>query len=266
MDAMAADASSLAAAGDLSGRHLAELTWPEVKSAVESNLGVILPVGATEQHGPHLPLGTDYLCATAVGRAVAQETRMLVAPPLTYGCPSRPLSGGGQGFVGTTSLRPQTFMGIVRDVLTELLRHGFRRFAIVNWHYENGNFLYEAAYEAITGSDARLLVFETCLRELSQETIDVVFDGGYLGRAIEHAATYETSVMMHIHPELVHFDRLADDAAERRPWYDIIPAPPEIVPRSGVLWKVEGATPEKGARLWGEVIPPVKDAILTELG
>ena len=263
---MVAGVSSFAVAGDLSGRHMAELTWPEIQSAVESNIGVILPVGATEQHGPHLPLGTDYLCATAVALAVAPDSRMLVAPPVTYGCPSRPLSGGGQGFVGTTSLRPTTFMGIVRDVLNELLRHGFRRFAIVNWHYENGNFLYEAAYEAITGSDARLLVFETCLKELSPATIDVVFSGGYLGRAIEHASTYETSIMMHLYPDLVHFERAADDAAERRPWYDIIPAPSDIVPKSGVLWKVEGASAEKGKRLWNEVVPPVREAIRADLG
>jgi len=251
---------------ELAGRNMAELTWMEIQLAVKSELGVIIPVGATEQHGPHLPLGTDYLCATAVARAVAPDTRMIVAPAVMYGCPSRPLSGGGQGFVGTTSLRPATFMGIVRDVLTELLRHGFRRFAIVNWHYENGNFLYEAAYEAINSTSARLLMFETCLKELSPETIDAVFTGGYLGRAIEHASTYETSIMMHLYPDLVHFERAADDKAERRPWYDIIPAPADIVPASGVLWKVEGASAEKGARLWAEVISPVREALLADLG
>jgi creatinine amidohydrolase len=72
--------------------------------------------------------------------------------------------------------------------------------------------------------------------------------------------------MMHIHPELVRFDRLADDAAERRPWYDIVPAPADIVPDSGVLWKVAGATGEKGRLLWNEVIPPVREAIQHELG
>ncbi len=252
----------------IDARLLAQLTWPEVREAVKAGAGVILPVGATEQHGPHLPLATDFLCARAVGLAVARDVNMVVAPPITYGCPSRPLSGGGQGFVGTTSLTPATFMGLVRDVLTEFLRHGFRRFAVLNWHYENGNFLYESVHAALGDhGDAKALVFETCLKELSSETISIVFSGGgYMGRAIEHAATYETSIMMHIHPELVHFDRLADDAAERRPWYDIIPTPPDIVPDSGVLWKVEGATAEKGKRLWNEVIPPVREAILRELG
>jgi len=248
-------------------RLMAHRTWLEIRDAAESGVGVILPVGATEQHGPHLPLATDYLCATAVGLAVARDVNMLVAPPVTYGCPSRPLSGGGQGFVGTTSLTPVTFMGVIRDVLAELLRHGFRRFAILNWHYENGNFLYESVRAALGDrEDVKALVFETCLKELSSESISVVFNGGYMGRAIEHAATYETSIMMHIHPELVQFDRLADDAAERRPWYDIVPTPPDIVPDSGVLWKVEGATAEKGRLLWDEVIPPVRDAILHELG
>ena len=158
-------------------------------------------------------------------------------------------------------------MGVIRDVLAELLRHGFRRFAVLNWHYENGNFLYESVRAAIGDrEDVKALVFETCLKELSSETIEVVFSGGYMGRAIEHAATYETSIMMHIHPELVRFDRLADDAAKRRPWYDIVPAPSDVVPDSGVLWKVAGATAEKGRLLWDEVIPPVREAILHELG
>jgi creatinine amidohydrolase len=202
-----------------------------------------------------------------VGLAVAPDTNMIVAPAVTYGCPSRPLSGGGQGFVGTTSLTPSTFMSVIRDILTELLRHGFKRFALLNWHYENGNFLYESVRTAIGDrEDVKALVFETCLKELSSETISVVFNGSYMGRAIEHAATYETSIMMHIHPELVRFDRLADDAAERRPWYDIIPTPSDIVPESGVLWKVREATAEKGRLLWDEVIPPVREAIQRELG
>jgi creatinine amidohydrolase len=248
-------------------RLMAHRTWLEIRDAAANGTGVILPVGATEQHGPHLPLATDYLCATAVGLAVASDANMLVAPPVTYGCPSRPLSGGGQGFVGTTSLTPATFMAVIRDVLGELLRHGFRRFAILNWHYENGNFLYESVRAAIgEREDVKALVFETCLKELSDQTIGVVFSGGYMGRAIEHAATYETSIMMHIHPELVRFDLLADDAAERRPWYDIVPTPSDIVPDSGVLWKVEGATADKGRLLWDEVIPPVRAALLQELG
>ena len=78
-------------------RLMAHRTWLEIRDAAASGVGVILPVGATEQHGPHLPLATDYLCATAVGLAVASDVNMIVAPPVTYGCPSRPLSGGGQG-------------------------------------------------------------------------------------------------------------------------------------------------------------------------
>lgn len=253
-------------AGQLAGRKLAELTWYEVSAAVEQGTGVILPVGATEQHGPHLPLGTDFLCATAVADTVAPEVNMVVAPAITYGCPSRPLSGGGQGFVGTTSLRPTTFMAVIADVLRELVRHGFRRFAILNWHYENSDFLYEAAYQLLNDSaEARALVFQTCLKDLSEETVQVVFGGTYMGRAIEHAATYETSIMMHLHPELVHTELVKDDAAERRPWYDIVPTPQDIVPKTGVLWKVEGASAEKGARLWGEVLPPVLEAIHREL-
>ena len=105
-------------------RELAHLTWPEVRDAVDTDAGVILPIGATEQHGHHLPLATDALLASALARDIAGATHMLVAPTVSYGYRSRPLTGGGSGFIGTTSLRGRTLMDLVEDVLRELLRHG----------------------------------------------------------------------------------------------------------------------------------------------
>ena len=128
---------------------LQEMTWPEVKAAVDRNAALVLPAGATEQHGPHLPLGTDTFLPVELLKRAAERIDLLIAPPLHYGYKSRPLSGGGQGFVGTTSLRGKTLIDVTRDVVAEYLRHGFRRILVVNWHMESSSFLYEGADLAV---------------------------------------------------------------------------------------------------------------------
>jgi creatinine amidohydrolase len=250
----------------LAGRRMGDLTWPEVERVVEQGLGIILPVGATEQHGLHLPLATDFICATELALAVAPQVEMIVAPTITYSSRSRPLTGGGQHFPGTTGIRATTLMALITDVLKEMLRHGFRRLVLMNWHYENTNFVYEAAYEALEGTpDAKMLVFEHGLNDLKPETVEAVFEEDFPGLAVEHAATYETSVMLHLHPELVHFERAVDDQSERRTWYDIIPPPADITTKSGTLWKATRASANKGRMLWSEIVPQVVAGIRRDL-
>lgn len=118
-------------------------------------LGRYVAAGATEQHGPHLPLGTDTFLPVELLKRVAERIDLLIAPPLHYGYKSRPLSGGGQGFVGTTSLRGTTLIDVTRDVVGEYLRHGFRRVLIVNWHMESSSFLYEGADLAVREAGLR---------------------------------------------------------------------------------------------------------------
>ena len=99
---------------------LDEMTWPEIRDAARANLPVLLPVGSTEQHGYHLPLCTDVVLPETLARHAAQRLGGLVAPPVTYGYRSRPLSGGGEGFPGTISLSGKTLMALVADVLFAL--------------------------------------------------------------------------------------------------------------------------------------------------
>ncbi|HWF73204.1 MAG TPA: creatininase [Solirubrobacteraceae bacterium] len=250
-------------------RKLAHLTWPEVAQAATAGSGVIVPVGAVEQHGPHLPLITDALLATDLAHAVAEATDMLVAPTLSYGYRSRPLSGGGQGFPGTTSLSATTLMDVLEDVLREFVRHGFERLVVLNWHFENRHFIYEAAYRAVAPHEtatARIMVLERSFDELSPATLELLFPGGFPGWATEHAAIFETSLMQHLHPELVLEDQIVDDAAERSPWWDVVPTPEDFVPETGTLWKATQASPEKGAAAWREIVAQVTGAIAQELG
>lgn len=250
-------------------RRLSEMTWPEVEEAISRGAGVFLPVGSTEQHGYHLPLATDAILATELAAVVAEDLDFLVAPSVEYGYRSRPLSGGGQGFVGTTSLKARTLMALVEDVLGELIRQGFERIALVNWHFENQNFVYEAAYLALENhrdASARILVAEHPFADLSQEAMDTLFPEGFPGWDVEHAAIMETSVMLHLRPGLVLFDRAVDDASARHPWYDMLPVPEDFVPPSGTLWKATQASAEKGAVAWREIVAQFRQAVATELG
>ena len=250
-------------------RHLADLTWPEVDAAAQRGAAVILPVGATEQHGHHLPLCTDATLAERLALDVATELDALVAPPVTYGYRSRPLSGGGEGFPGTVSLSARTLMALVEDVLTGLAASGFRRLVVLNWHYENSNFVYEAAWLAqqlLAAPDLRIMVIEAAFSELSPEVMKLLFDDEFPGWDVEHAAVLETSLMLHLRPDLVLFDRAIDDQAQRHPPYDVVPIPADFVPRSGTLWKATRASAKKGRVAWPEIVSRVTRAISQELG
>jgi creatinine amidohydrolase len=250
-------------------RHLADLTWPEVDAAAQRGAAVILPVGATEQHGHHLPLCTDVTLAERLALEVAAELDVLVAPPVTYGYRSRPLSGGGEGFPGTVSLSARTLMALVEDVLTGVAASGFRRLVVLNWHYENSNFVYEAAWLAqqrLAAPDLRIMVIEAAFSELSPEVMELLFDDEFPGWDVEHAGILETSLMLHLRPDLVLIDRAIDDQAERHPPYDVVPTPADFVPRSGTLWKATRASAKKGRVAWPEIVSRVTRAIAQELG
>lgn len=263
---------------------LASLTWPEVRDAVDAGGGVILPVGATEQHGTHLPLDTDAVLAEQLGFAIAGDTGMLVAPPVTYGYRSRPLSGGGEGFPGTTSVSARTLMSVVEDVLSALIRTGFRRLMVLNWHMENANFVYEAAYLAQQASLAspgpalagqpgpadepvRIMVLEAAFAELSQPVMDAMFgDVAFTGWDVEHAAILETSLMLHLQPERVLFERAVDDRSLRHPTYDLLLPPPDFLTASGSLSISSRSTAAKGQAAWAEITDRVRVGVTSELG
>lgn len=248
---------------------LDDLTWPQIQSAAELATPVILPIGSTEQHGYHLPLCTDVVLPESLARAVAARLKLLVAPPVAYGYRSRPLSGGGEGFPGTISLSGRTLMALVEDVLVGMAASGFRRLVLLNWHFENSNFIYEAAwcaYQRIAATDLRVMVVEAAFSELSPTVMDALFGDEFPGWDVEHAAVLETSLMLHLRPDLVLFDRAVDDEARRHPPYDVVPVPPDFIPSSGTLWKATRASADKGALAWEEIVSRVASAIETEFG
>jgi len=249
------------------GALLEEMTWPEVRDAAAAGLPVVLPVGATEQHGPHLPLNTDCLIPVGIASAVANRLPLVIAPPIRFGAKSRPLSGGGESFPGTLSLAGHTLIDTLRDVLCALARSGFTRICVQNWHYENSGYLWEAcdlAREQHAG--VRFVVLDRPLPEFDAEQLAELFPLGFPGWNVEHAASMETSLMLALHPELVRVDRIADDAAKRRPTWEVVPAPSELIPESGVLWRPSEGSAEIGRLYLAAAADRLESALRTEFG
>ena len=101
-------------------------TWPEVDEYLRHCKGIILPIGSTEQHGPTGAIGTDALTAQAVAYEVSKRTGVLVTPTQPYGMAEHHL-----GFAGTMSLRPETLLELVHDLLISLSMHGFEKIFII---------------------------------------------------------------------------------------------------------------------------------------
>jgi creatinine amidohydrolase len=246
------------------GAMMQEMTWYEVAAAAERGAVLVLPAGAIEQHGPHLPLGTDAYLPVEISRRAAERIDCVIAPSLHYGYKSRPLSGGGQGFAGTTSLRGKTYIDVTRDVVAEFLRHGFRNLAIVNWHMENSAFLYEGADLAMNEAPdcgAQILVITDAWPQFTEQEMAFLFPEGFSGWDVEHAAVVETSMMMALFPELVRREAIIDDASAEHPPYDILPIPARIVSKSGVLSRATQASDEKGEFLVGRMVDHLVDVL-----
>ncbi len=243
---------------------MSEMSWVEYRERIERDRApVLLPVGATEQHGPHLPLGTDALLATAVAADAARRVGGLVAPAIAYGYKSQPKCGGGQHFCGTTSVDAATLIGGVRDAVREFARHGVGRLVVVNGHYENQWFVTEGIDLGLR--DAGGAAIEVVRLEywdfLTEATLAAVFPDGFPGFALEHAAVIETSLMLHYHPSLVRVDLIPDDGPADFPPYDVYPSRRHWVAMSGVLSSARGADAGKGRLIAEEVAQRLAAAI-----
>lgn len=247
-----------------------QLSWVDYEARLKRDQpAILLPVGALEQHGPHLPLGTDGMLSSAVAADAAARIGALVAPGLSYGYKSQPKCGGGQHFCGTTSVDAATMIGSVRDAVREFARHGATKLVIVNGHYENQWFITEGIDLGLrdVGGSAALQVMRLEYWDfLSETTLATVFPDGFPGFALEHAAVIETSLMLHYHPSLVRLDLIPDEPPVDFPPYDVYPTRKHWVPLSGVLSSARGSSADKGEAMANELSVRIAAAIKHEFG
>lgn len=208
---------------------------------------VVLPIGSTEQHGPHLPLGVDSYIAEDIAKHLAKVTDIIIAPTITYGYKSKPLSGGGPLFKGTIDINGETLIHLVTDILCEFARDGFNKIFIENAHFENQAFI-EEAMDLATAQFPKLKVVQSNWWDvLDQKTVDEIFkDVPFPGWALEHAAITETSLMMYLEPDLVRTELMPTEVKAQALPYSVYPARHDLVPDCGVLASPVGSTKEKG--------------------
>ncbi|PSP26007.1 creatininase [Halobacteriales archaeon QH_10_67_22] len=189
--------------------HLAESTWTDA-DAVETDLAVV-PVGSTEQHGPHAPLGTDALAAETVATAGADayDGEVVVAPAIPVG-----VAAEHRAFAGTLWVSEDTFRDYVRETVTSLAAHGWDRVVVVNGHGGNVAPLRELCAGVTRETDAYAVPF-TWFDAVSLEDEDAPVDLAAV--AMGHGGAVETSLVRAVAPDLVHADRLdaaSDGAAD----------------------------------------------------
>jgi creatinine amidohydrolase len=238
------------------------MTWQEIGAEAAAGSTVVVAVGSTEQHGPHLPVCTDWVVPTEILHLAARERHFVVGPTIAFGYRSRPGSGGGQHFPGTVSLRATTLMAVIEDVLSELVRAGFGKIVLYNWHFENVGFVYEpAALVSERHPEIKIVVMEDALPALTEEEQAELWPDGFPGLALEHAAVIETSLWLHFEPRAVRLDRMVPDAPDRHPPYDVLPIDRTMTTASGSLSSPLGADAAKGELLARRTIGHLIDVL-----
>lgn len=180
------------------------ITWTHAAGLDRGRVVAILPAGAIEAHGPHLPLSTDVIIAEAMARAAADRLSaggrdVVLLPPLSYS--PAPFAAG---FPGTLSIRPETLTALVVDIGRALATHGIRTLAVANAHLDPAHLAaLHAAGEALVG-DGVTWVFPDLTRRALAERLTAEFRSGAC-----HAGRFETSIVLAERPELV------DDAVRR---------------------------------------------------
>ena len=226
------------------------LTAPELKELAARDAIVIVPVGSTEQHGPHLPVQVDSRIAGEVARRAARSLGdripVVVAPTVWCGLAEHHMSFGG-----TFTVDLATFHGLLRCVCHSLVRHGFRRIALVNGH--GGNV---SALDTLVGELTRELgqpIVACTYFMLAQPAFARILERQ---PGVMHACEGETSMLLALCPELVKTERLAEAFGEVAPelldeaatgvhrWW-----PMAAMTDNGVIGDARAASAEKGERL-----------------
>ena len=241
-----------------------KLTWPEIEDAVDDGQVCIVPCGAVEQHGPHLPLDVDLVCPTGIARGAGEQIpdKLLVLPIVAYG-----YTGHVMDFPGTINNDFEHFMHHVLDITKSLAYHGFKKIILLNGHGSNMPNLDLVARRANLETDAEcVLVAWWHLLNVDKEFFprwrQSKFPGG-----CAHACELETSLYMYLDGDNVRTDKIKNGTIsfneENSPfsWVDLFAAGPATViswtssySESGVLGEPELATPEKGREVYEEAV------------
>jgi creatinine amidohydrolase len=222
------------------------LTWTDVEAALGRGMRrAIVCAASTEQHGPHLPEATDALLGEAYAEGLARRLGdALVAPVIRPAC-----SDHHMAFPGSLTISATLLMELLDAYLASLRIHGFERFVVMSSH--GGNFPVLAEWERARSLEATVVVTDFGLFDVGFEAIRRF---GRTDSAGPHADVLETSMMLHLHPELVHMDRAAAGFTGRSTLDDVLTRGMRAITPNGILGDPVGATAEMGAAVLDAIV------------
>ncbi|MDH5747950.1 MAG: creatininase family protein [Rhodospirillales bacterium] len=241
----------------LPSRYFTDLTQPEIAKQLKKNPLVILPAGSVEQHGPHLPAGTDIFAANVISHAVAERMDGLVLPGGPLGVTPMHMP-----FEGTITLSPDTYMRVVKETCISTAQHGAKYALILNWHEGNIPSLAIAAEQLHRDHGMTMLTVQACYVAAELYGKDC---GG-----LTHGGEIEALAVLAYRPDLVHLDRIdyssdhdigrkMDKLRRTRSYQPVLTDVRSFAP-TGWYGSPEHATVEKGERMLNDIA----DAIATE--
>ncbi len=172
---------------------LQDMTWTDVRDYLKNSDMIIIPMGSTEQHGPHLPLGTDSYLALDTSKLISARTGVVVAPVVLAG-----YSYYHSGFPGTLSLKPATLEEVFFETAEMLIKHGFRRIMFFNYHGGNNVVQDKVVYRINQTTEATAVAIGyggPIQKDENQEFFDW------------HAGVEETSMILYFEPRLARMER-----------------------------------------------------------
>lgn len=242
---------------------LEELSWPEAQADIQAGAIAVIPVGSLEQHGRHLAVNTDNVLGDAIAEAAVRAAcdrgvKVLLCPPLHYGYTMHNMD-----FAGTMTLRTETLLSVGVDLATSLVHHGCKRIVLLNSHGSNWSIL-DLVSRDVMNRHPEVLVAAIFPIKMAAAELEKLREAKETG-GMSHGCELETSLMLHLRPELVDMDKAVRDISQpdsRFYWRDILRGSRGVAladltrhaSRTGLVGDPTVATAEKGRRFFEVIV------------
>jgi creatinine amidohydrolase len=222
------------------------LSWPEVEAAIAGGMRrAIVCAASTEQHGPHLPEATDALLGEAYAKGLAEALGdALVAPIIRPACSEHHMA-----FAGSLTISPRLLMDILDSYLESLRRHGFERFVVMSSH--GGNYPVLADWERERAPEDTVVISDWHLFDAGFEAIRRFDRTDSTG---PHAEVMETSMMLLLHPDLVHMERAEPGFTGAVEHEEVLARGMRSITPNGILGDPVGATAAMGEAVLAAIV------------
>lgn len=224
----------------------ADLTWPDISAAVERQPWALLCLGAVEEHGPHLPLGTDTFAAEAFSARLADAANLIELPVLPFG-----QVWSLEHFDGSLSISDDTLVALIVELADGLERNGLRGLVLFSAHLGNAAAMKRAmrTLDERGGLPSIVLTYPGLA-----DVAAAVAEKPRSHPGIMHADELETSILLALRPDVVRMDRAVSEYPVYPEHFDVAPVRWDTVTQSGVFGDATAATEEKGARIVDHVV------------